>query len=80
MPRHVALLRGINVGGHNKVAMADLRRPRPLRRLRPPVAPLELTPVRPHPAPVSPVGPVGPGRRERGERRAGRGRASPRGS
>jgi len=25
MPRHVALLRGINVGGHNKVAMADLR-------------------------------------------------------
>ena len=25
MPRHVALLRGINVGGRNKVAMADLR-------------------------------------------------------
>lgn len=25
MPTHVALLRGINVGGHNKVAMADLR-------------------------------------------------------
>jgi uncharacterized protein (DUF1697 family) len=25
MPFHVALLRGINVGGHNKVAMADLR-------------------------------------------------------
>ena len=25
MPIHVALLRGINVGGHNKVAMADLR-------------------------------------------------------
>jgi uncharacterized protein (DUF1697 family) len=25
MPRYVALLRGINVGGHNKVAMADLR-------------------------------------------------------
>ena len=25
MPSHVALLRGINVGGHNKVAMADLR-------------------------------------------------------
>lgn len=23
--RHVALLRGINVGGHNKIAMADLR-------------------------------------------------------
>jgi uncharacterized protein (DUF1697 family) len=26
MPRYVALLRGINVGGRNKVAMADLRR------------------------------------------------------
>lgn len=26
MPTHVALLRGINVGGHNRVAMADLRR------------------------------------------------------
>jgi uncharacterized protein (DUF1697 family) len=26
MPTHVALLRGINVGGHNKVAMADLRK------------------------------------------------------
>jgi len=26
MPTHVALLRGINVGGRNKVAMADLRR------------------------------------------------------
>ena len=25
MPTHVALLRGINVGGRNKVAMADLR-------------------------------------------------------
>ena len=25
MPTHVALLRGINVGGHNKVAMAELR-------------------------------------------------------
>jgi uncharacterized protein (DUF1697 family) len=25
MPTHVALLRGINVGGNNKVAMADLR-------------------------------------------------------
>jgi uncharacterized protein (DUF1697 family) len=25
MPSHVALLRGINVGGNNKVAMADLR-------------------------------------------------------
>ena len=25
MATHVALLRGINVGGHNKVAMADLR-------------------------------------------------------
>ncbi|HKB29445.1 MAG TPA: DUF1697 domain-containing protein [Streptosporangiaceae bacterium] len=25
MPTHVALLRGINVGGHNKVTMADLR-------------------------------------------------------
>jgi uncharacterized protein (DUF1697 family) len=25
VPSHVALLRGINVGGHNKVAMADLR-------------------------------------------------------
>ncbi|MFL6138870.1 MAG: DUF1697 domain-containing protein [Frankiaceae bacterium] len=25
MPTHVALLRGINVGGHNKVAMQDLR-------------------------------------------------------
>ena len=25
MPTHIALLRGINVGGHNKVAMADLR-------------------------------------------------------
>jgi len=25
MPSHIALLRGINVGGHNKVAMADLR-------------------------------------------------------
>lgn len=25
MPTHVALLRGINVGGHSKVAMADLR-------------------------------------------------------
>ncbi|WP_127125273.1 DUF1697 domain-containing protein [Georgenia sp. SYP-B2076] len=25
MPTHVALLRGINVGGHNKVAMSDLR-------------------------------------------------------
>jgi uncharacterized protein (DUF1697 family) len=25
MPRYVALLRGINVGGRNKVAMADLR-------------------------------------------------------
>ncbi len=25
MPTHVALLRGINLGGHNKVAMADLR-------------------------------------------------------
>lgn len=26
MPTHIALLRGINVGGRNKVAMADLRR------------------------------------------------------
>jgi uncharacterized protein (DUF1697 family) len=26
MPTHVALLRGVNVGGRNKVAMADLRR------------------------------------------------------
>jgi uncharacterized protein (DUF1697 family) len=26
MTRHIALLRGINVGGHNKVPMADLRR------------------------------------------------------
>jgi uncharacterized protein (DUF1697 family) len=26
MPSHVALLRGINVGGRNKVAMADLRK------------------------------------------------------
>jgi uncharacterized protein (DUF1697 family) len=26
MPRYVALLRGINLGGHNKVAMADLRK------------------------------------------------------
>jgi uncharacterized protein (DUF1697 family) len=26
MPRYVALLRGINVGGRNRVAMADLRR------------------------------------------------------
>src|SRR5258707_912262 len=25
MPTHIALLRGINVGGHNKVAMAELR-------------------------------------------------------
>src|SRR5262245_20059299 len=25
MSTHIALLRGINVGGHNKVAMADLR-------------------------------------------------------
>ena len=25
VPRYVALLRGINLGGHNKVAMADLR-------------------------------------------------------
>jgi len=25
MPKYLALLRGINVGGHNKVAMADLR-------------------------------------------------------
>jgi uncharacterized protein (DUF1697 family) len=25
MPRYLALLRGINLGGHNKVAMADLR-------------------------------------------------------
>ena len=25
MPRHIALLRGINVGGHRKVPMADLR-------------------------------------------------------
>jgi len=25
MPMHVALLRGINVGGHNQVAMSDLR-------------------------------------------------------
>ena len=25
MPTHVALLRGINLGGHNKVAMAELR-------------------------------------------------------
>ena len=25
MPRYVALLRGINVGGHNRMAMADLR-------------------------------------------------------
>ncbi|HEU5420497.1 MAG TPA: DUF1697 domain-containing protein, partial [Streptosporangiaceae bacterium] len=25
MPRYAALLRGINVGGRNKVAMADLR-------------------------------------------------------
>src|SRR5579862_2902066 len=25
MPTHVALLRGINVGGHNKVPMAELR-------------------------------------------------------
>lgn len=25
MPSHVALLRGINVGGHNRVAMSDLR-------------------------------------------------------
>jgi uncharacterized protein (DUF1697 family) len=26
MTRHIALLRGINVGGHNKVPMADLRK------------------------------------------------------
>jgi uncharacterized protein (DUF1697 family) len=26
MPSHVALLRGINLGGRNKVAMADLRK------------------------------------------------------
>jgi uncharacterized protein (DUF1697 family) len=26
VPTHIALLRGVNVGGHNKVAMADLRR------------------------------------------------------
>jgi uncharacterized protein (DUF1697 family) len=26
MPTHIALLRGINLGGHKKVAMADLRR------------------------------------------------------
>ena len=26
MPTHVALLRGINVGGRNKLAMADLRK------------------------------------------------------
>jgi uncharacterized protein (DUF1697 family) len=26
MPTHIALLRGINVGGHNKVSMTDLRR------------------------------------------------------
>lgn len=26
MPRYVVLLRGVNVGGHNKVAMADLRK------------------------------------------------------
>jgi uncharacterized protein (DUF1697 family) len=26
MPSHVALLQGINVGGRNKVAMADLRK------------------------------------------------------
>lgn len=26
MPTHVALLRGINLGAHNRVAMADLRR------------------------------------------------------
>lgn len=25
MPKYAALLRGINVGGHQKVAMADLR-------------------------------------------------------
>ena len=25
MPTHIALLRGINVGGHNKVSMTDLR-------------------------------------------------------
>jgi uncharacterized protein (DUF1697 family) len=25
MPTHLALLRGVNVGGHNKLAMADLR-------------------------------------------------------
>jgi uncharacterized protein (DUF1697 family) len=25
MPTHIALLRGINLGGHNRVAMADLR-------------------------------------------------------
>jgi uncharacterized protein (DUF1697 family) len=25
MPRYLALLRGVNVGGHNKIAMADLR-------------------------------------------------------
>jgi uncharacterized protein (DUF1697 family) len=25
MPRYLALLRGVNVGGHNKLAMADLR-------------------------------------------------------
>ena len=25
MPTHIALLRGINVGGHKQVAMADLR-------------------------------------------------------
>jgi len=25
VPVHVALLRGINVGGHHKIAMADLR-------------------------------------------------------
>ena len=25
MPTHIALLRGINVGGRNRVAMADLR-------------------------------------------------------
>ena len=26
MPTHIALLRGINVGGHKKIAMSDLRR------------------------------------------------------
>ena len=25
MPRYVALLRGVNVGGHGRLAMADLR-------------------------------------------------------